>query len=457
MVGREEFTDAQNEFIDRCGELVRNGQNQTPENTPVTRDALVQIASEEVATQGTTSVETAGVQLANVGARLAALRRGATGISFQGLALNIHGKTLPGPMLASLIPFDKMSDAASVSEPSMVHKPGMSLPQRNTFSDIRSTNLVAQSGSSSASTDKPSMLNRFGLFVNGTFSIGDKDITSKESGFDFHTLGVTAGIDYRLTENLVLGTAFGFASTDADIDPFGGGGDLDTNEYSFSFYGLYYIQDFYINGITNFGWNTYDSTRNIIYTLPTTDPTGMPIVTTVNQTAKGDTHGSHFSLGFGAGYDFRSGGFTFGPFARLNYIKVDIDGYQESVDTTTPGFGWVLAVDGQDVESFTSAIGGQVSYAFSTQVGVFVPQFLFEWEHEFDDNSRPTTARFVHDPSSVPINITTDDPDRNYFNLGAGLSAVFQGGKSAFLYYETVLGLDDVTAHNLVVGARLEF
>ena len=67
------------------------------------------------------------------------------------------------------------------------------------------------------------------------------------------------------------------------------------------------------------------------------------------------------------------------------------------------------------------------------------------------------TARFVSDPANNPILLQTDTPDRDFFNFGAGLSAVFQRGVAAFAYYETVLALRDVTAHKVAVGVRLAF
>jgi hypothetical protein len=63
----------------------------------------------------------------------------------------------------------------------------------------------------------------------------------------------------------------------------------------------------------------------------------------------------------------------------------------------------------------------------------------------------------VSDPASTPFLLVTDDPDRDYFNLGAGLSVVLQRGVSAFVYYETVLALEDVTANKISVGVRLAF
>jgi outer membrane autotransporter protein len=218
-----------------------------------------------------------------------------------------------------------------------------------------------------------------------------------------------------------------------------------------SLYGIYYVSNFYVDGIVTFGWSDVDIDRTIRYTIAAVDGT-----TSVSQTARGDTDTKQYSLGFGVGYDFNAGGWTLSPLVRVNYIRLDIDGYEETIDNTNAGFGWALAFDDQDVESLTSVVGGQISYAISTAFGVLLPQVRGEWEHEFKDDRRTLTARFVHDPAGADILFSTDAPDRDFFNIGAGLSAVFRGGVSAFAYYETVLGLEDVTRHAVTVGVRKE-
>ena len=102
-------------------------------------------------------------------------------------------------------------------------------------------------------------------------------------------------------------------------------------------------------------------------------------------------------------------------------------------------------------------LGGHFSYAISTSRAVLSPQLRFEWEHEFRDGSRDIDSRFVHDPTSTSFRIGTDDPDRDFFNLGIGISATFPGQKSGFLFYETKLGHDDIKHDSLTAGMRFEF
>src|SRR6266850_2395697 len=104
------FTPMQTDLILRCGEMVRNGNQPANIRIPETRNTLLQVSAEELAAQGTTSVETASVQLSNLGTRLAALRGGATGISLRGLAFDINGQTLTGDMFARGAPGNTRGD-----------------------------------------------------------------------------------------------------------------------------------------------------------------------------------------------------------------------------------------------------------------------------------------------------------------------------------------------------------
>jgi len=152
----------------------------------------------------------------------------------------------------------------------------------------------------------------------------------------------------------------------------------------------------------------------------------------------------------------------------LDFTRADIDGYSENIPgacdpvnnvENTAGCGLALRFKSQDVTSLTTALGGQASYAWSTSIGVIQPQVLFGWIHEYENDSRTISAFFVEDPdpsSASEIRLGTDEPDRNYFELGLGLSGTFPNGISAFIYYETLLALRDVETHSFVVGIRGE-
>ena len=390
-------TAEQEDLFQQCRQMLENSSSSGIPNT------LEQVTTEKARASTSVAVETGNQQLANIGSRLAALRGGATGVSLQGFTLNVDGQPVPAQMAAGA--------------------------------------LASQLSGGAASGD--SAFGRWGFFLNGSFNFGDKDTTENETGFDFSTTGVTAGADYRFSDQLVAGGAVGYARSDTTFDSDGGG--LDTETWHLAAYGTYgWSERGYVDAIVEYGWQSYDSTRNIRYQIAS--DTGV-----VSRKAKADYDGTQFGASIGAGYDFDKGPLSYGLYGRAGYVQVDVDGYRERGAS-----GLDLSLDDFDATSVTTTLGARVSQVFNTSWAVLVPQARAEWEHEYDQDADTLVARFAADPTATAFGIETDSPDRDYFRIGVGLSAVFPHGFSAFVNYDTVLDQQDWTDHLIDVGVRWE-
>ncbi|MEA3273771.1 MAG: autotransporter domain-containing protein [Pseudomonadota bacterium] len=393
-----DLTKDQQDLLEQCTDMLANGDSAGIPNT------MEQVTTEKARASTSASIEVGNQQLSNVGSRLAALRRGSVGVDFQGLSFNVDGQSVSGSQVASL--------------------------------------ASHQLSGGGASSDSP--FGRWGFFLNGTFNFGEKDQTVNETGFDFDTAGITGGADYRFSDKFVAGGAIGYSNNDVDFDS--DGGKLDADSWHLAGYGTYYLSDqLYIDGILEYGWHDYDSKRNIQYQI-------ADDLDAVSRQAKADYDGSQFGGSLGAGYDFNKGAVDFGVYGRVNYIKVDVDSFQEK---GAGGLG--LKVDGFDATSVTTTLGGRISRVFNTNKAVLVPQARFEWEHEYDNDATQIVARFASDPFGTAFPIFADSPDRDYFRLGLGLSAVFPHGVSAFVNYDTLLDKRDWTDHLIDAGVRWEF
>ena len=150
-----------------------------------------------------------------------------------------------------------------------------------------------------------------------------------------------------------------------------------------------------------------------------------------------------------------TGALSIGPYIRGRYVRSKIDGYVEE-DLSSSALQ--LAVGRQKATSLTSVLGTQLSYPISTSWGVIMPQARFEYEHEFEDDPRTTLTSFVNDPRGTAFfGVTTDAPDRNYFNAAAGLVMILPNGIMPYIDYEALLGYRNFDRHRLTVGLRLEF
>ena len=94
--------------------------------------------------------------------------------------------------------------------------------------------------------------------------------------------------------------------------------------------------------------------------------------------------------------------------------------------------------------------------AFSTGIGVLVPQVNAEYVHEFMDDQRAINVQLVQDVGGSSFSFKNDSPDRNYFNLGAGVVLQLPAGFSAFADFVTMVGNDQFDSYKGSIGIRIE-
>ena len=73
------------------------------------------------------------------------------------------------------------------------------------------------------------------------------------------------------------------------------------------------------------------------------------------------------------------------------------------------------------------------------------------------DNDPYTTGGFFlpdGTPASSTFALLTEDPDEDYFRLGAGTSSVWSNGWQGFLSFDALIGLENINAYGLTFGVR---
>lgn len=290
---------------------------------------------------------------------------------------------------------------------------------------------------------------RLGGFLNASYGTGDRDDTERVNGFDFDSYNISAGLDYRIGDDFVVGGAINYYKVESDFDqtPTVSGGNIDADGWGGSVYGTWYKDNFYVDAVAGYASSDYDSKRKISI------PSNNPMVASITETATAKPESDDYTLGIGAGYSFNHDALTWGPYFRATYINVDVDDYREKGAEQS---GLNLAVKGQEWESMTTVLGGQINYAMNRDFGVLVPHARLGWTHQFENDATEMTAVYIDDPRNNILRARTDEPDEDYAELGIGMSAVFQGGMQAFFNYDTLLGLDDLTTHLFTVGIRME-
>ncbi len=296
--------------------------------------------------------------------------------------------------------------------------------------------------------------NGLGFFASGLAESLNRDNTTFQNGYKSTILGITAGADYRFSKKLVAGLALNYSNTDGDFRS--GGGNFSTNSYGGTLFTSYLPTDKTFVQVTGgYTRNNYLVARAANATVIRAPGDGDTII---SGPASSNSNGNVFTLGLLTGYDHPIGRFTFGPRVGVNYSNTKIGDHGETGST-----GVELKYDEQWINSLQSVLGVQGSAAFSTGLGVLVPQFNADFIHEFANSQRFINVQFAQDfgtpgfpGSPTKFRFQNDVPVRNYFNLGTGLLMVLPNGWQPFVNFRAMVGNTQFDNYAGMFGLRIE-
>jgi uncharacterized protein with beta-barrel porin domain len=336
---------------------------------------------------------------------------------------------------------EEASAAGTISTRTTYHQTGNIV---NRLSSLRRSDKILGGGAGDDTGEVEAGFDKASVFVNGVIGTVDKNQTDREDGFEMDSQGIIIGADYRPTSDTVVGVALGYNRFDSDFESnttgtvLGGG--LEADSTNLSIYGSKYMGDLYIDGVLGFGKSDYDLNRVIRYP-------------SVDRVAKGSTDGKQFAASVGLGMNKQQGAITYGPYGRVHYQDIDIDGYAES-----GALGMNMTVNDQHIKSTKSVIGLHASKATSQSFGVLSPHINAEWHHEFEDDARQVSSYFTVDPNRTVFVSSTDQPDRDYFTLDGGVSIVHTNGIQSFVNASVLLGQEHIdSSYGVTAGVRVEF
>ena len=376
--------------------------------------ALQEITPER-AVQANAQVQRADtVQDQNIGNRIAALRGGARGISTGGLSFNTGDSRINGDHLAAAM------------------------------DDI----LMPALGASS--DEEPMLLanSRWGVFLSGELSKAERDESENSSAFKLDTTVITGGLDYRVSDSFVLGGAVSFL--DGETQLANEKGYVDGEGLSFTVYGSWYTDRFYLDFSASYGDTEYEQSRRIGYVLGNG--------TQVGQFMLAEYDGSTTSAFLGAGWDLVQTEWLVTVRATLDYLDSELDPFTEvASDPNGSGAGWAVAMDGQSQDWLTGRLTGSVSRVFSADWGVIIPYVEVDIAHEFANDAALITGNFVADPTGTKLVVAVDEPDKSYYRGRFGASVQLPGGFSGFIDYGRLFAYDRWSEYTISGGLRYEF
>lgn len=293
--------------------------------------------------------------------------------------------------------------------------------------------------------------------VQGEWSDQDRAAFVNERGYDADATRVTVGLDYRASPSATIGASLSFGDYSSEFDanspgnaftPQADAGGMDSEDITVTLFGTVLLSSqVYLDATAGVGFTDYDLSRNATF------QESNRIIPQTNVRATASPDGREYFGSVGIGYDADLDGLSLGPYARLRITKSRVDAYAEA----DGGTGLGLRVSKTKSTSMVSILGVRASYALSQSWGVILPQARVEFEHEFDDDPRTTTTSLLLDPARNGFGVRNDPPDRNSFNLGAGLLFILPNGWMPYVDYEGLVGYRDASRHRVTAGLRVEF
>lgn len=355
----------------------------------------------------------------------------------------LAGRRLSAPALAGYRPVPRMLpehwyfDSAS--------NPPQPAEQRRVIytdrADPKTEGVLAQAeGASEPGRFSGNEFGRLGFFVSGNVGFGDKNETTRESGYEVRIYNVTAGADYRLRDDLLVGGAFSYGTSDADFDD--DGGEASTDSWGANVYASASRGPVFVDGLVGYSIGELETARKIVFPG-------------ISRTADGNADTRQFAVSLAAGYEIQHKALRITPRATFDYTDNKVDSFSES------GAGsFNLSYDEQDFES--AQAGAEIGVAYvTTQPVPGIGDTLLQlnarlaYKHEFADDDREVDIAYVSSPTST-FSVETDDPDRDFMEAGVGVGASFGGGLSAFADVGTEIGKSNERLTNVTLGVRYQ-
>ena len=364
-------------------------------------DALRAIAPDEVLAQTRVLNDIASTQFFNVDARLNELRRGGGGFSLSGLTVNSGSQSIPLALVG-----DALQEALGFGE--------------------------SDSG----------LMSPWGFFINGNITNGDQNesLADGRVGVAYDSVGLTAGVDYRLSGRSVVGGAIGYSSLSSDV---GSDSSLDAKSLLFTGYGSYYINErFYVDSRLTYGSANLDQERAIVFQAGSSS---------FSELAVGETDSTQFTLASSIGYHLNYGAWSVTPNAGVRYTSTDVDGFEErGANEFNVGY------QDQSFSTVQFAVGVQVARALSLSSGVLMPQFDLSLNAENGDDPE-TQAYLLNGSTTASFLLQEQNPDSSFGTAGLGFVYLMGNGRQAFMSYRQTFGNDDFDRGTLNLGGRFEF
>lgn len=269
----------------------------------------------------------------------------------------------------------------------------------------------------------------FELPFNSVSVSGD----ANASGYDLSANGFTLGADRRINDKIIVGGAFNYLMTSADLI---NGGSVDLDTISAQVYATWFnAEGLHFEGMLGGGINSYETKR-----------------LAVGGVASGDTDGFGFTTLVGGGYNWENGPWQFGPSLALQYMNASIKEFTEA-GSLSP-----LRIDSQSEDALHSQLGMKLRYRhqLADSWTIITPELQLAWRHDFLDNSISLDSEFASGAGGS-FTVTGPEMGRESIIISLGCAVQWKPELNTYLNYTVLRGRGGYDSEFLNLGVRFSF
>jgi outer membrane autotransporter protein len=279
---------------------------------------------------------------------------------------------------------------------------------------------------------------QWGVWMRGYGSTASAPATANTAPYNENGAGLIVGADTPINDRLVAGVAVNIATDKANVT--GGGFNL-SDSYQGSAYAQYHMDDnWYINGIAGFSWQTYSSARVVQLVTPST----------ANASYDGQGYRAYGETGYVLRPQWLSDqSFVVTPLVGIGYLHAHTSAFTE---TGSPA---ALSLQAGDSNSLATDLGFRANLTWRVGDSVFRPEIRASWEHEWLDAAGTIHSAFVASPGNV-MTATGNAFSRESFIGGAGMTTAVTSSTQLFIDFDAKVN-GGYVANVISGGARIDF
>ncbi|KGI76605.1 autotransporter domain-containing protein [Oleiagrimonas soli] len=274
------------------------------------------------------------------------------------------------------------------------------------------------------------------LFANVTYGNQDFDATDNSPKASSNNVNLTLGVTAPAGDHVRIGAALGVSRNNADIS--GNRGGYKLNSVQATGFAFYHVGGGYVGGYVGFAQLDYNDVQRRFQ------------LGAMQRTEAARTDGSQLLSGLMGGYDFHAGSLRTGPFARLEWQKVKVNGFQEfSGDSSAMWF------DAQSRFSLQETLGWRLRGDWVVGELTMHPYAEVSWTRDERAGARTVEAGLTGMNGSFAF--TGFVPDKSWGNADVGIMTEFSPTTSGWIGYQGHFADSNQKINSFNMGFKINF